>query len=186
MRYPPKYELPELPVVEGIHYTYAGLKWNHKQQVLHPNAKETFTWAVAENPGCEEFIDGFFKYYKELGVDFIRMDFLSWYEDGNDLKFYTNTELLALNADGFVGKPLNDKLGENHEVWYGQMTNGDWVVGLFNREDKSASISVDFSALGISGEMNMRDLWKHADEGKASALTANIPAHGCKIVKLTK
>lgn len=105
---------------------------------------------------------------------------------GNNLKFYTNTELLALNADGFVGKPLNDKLGENHEVWYGQMTNGDWVVGLFNREDKSAIISVDFSALGISGEMNMRDLWKHVDEGKASALTANIPAHGCKIVKLTK
>lgn len=51
-------------VVEGTNYTYAGLKWNHKQQVLHPNAKETFTWAVAENPGCEEFIDGFFKYYK--------------------------------------------------------------------------------------------------------------------------
>ena len=66
------------------------------------------------------------------------------------------------------------------------MTNGDWVVGLFNREDKSAIISVDFSALGISGEMNVHDLWKHVDEGKASALTANIPAHGCKIVKLTK
>ena len=105
---------------------------------------------------------------------------------GNNLKFYTNSELLALNADGFVGKPLNDKLGENHEVWYGQMSNGDWVVGLFNREDKAATISVDFSTMGISGEMNMRDLWKHADEGKASVLTATIPAHGCKIVKLTK
>ena len=39
---------------------------------------------------------------------------------------------------------------------------------------------------GISGEMNVRDLWKHVDEGKASSLTANVPAHGCKIVKLTK
>lgn len=319
-------------VVEGTTYKYAGLKWNHKSTVMNPNAKEVFTWAVAENPGCEEFIDGFFKYYKELGVDFIRMDFLSWYEDGKDryagiqgrgygresyaramayiaasakkygvftslvmphmyddavveakygnmvrivadtgtgtwwhcsaqdkgksyttwpncmnqfdgfkywshiagrdkiildgdflrlntfdndnerqtvvslqllaggpvavadqpssigdnLKFYTNSELLALNADGFVGKPLSDKLGENSEVWYGQMKNGDWVVGLFNRDENAATMTVDFSTLGISGEMNVRDLWKHVDEGKASSLTANVPAHGCKIVKLTK
>jgi hypothetical protein len=47
-------------------------------------------------------------------------------------------------------------------------------------------MTVDFSQLGISGEMNVRDLWKHVDEGKASSLTANVPAHGCKIVKLTK
>lgn len=319
-------------VVEGTTYKYAGLKWNHKSTVMNPNAKEIFNWAVAENPGCEEFIDGFFKYYKELGVDFIRMDFLSWYEDGKDryagiqgrgygresyaralayiaasakkygvftslvmphmyddavveakygnmvrivadtgtgtwwhcsaqdkgksyttwpncmnqfdgfkywshiagrdkvildgdflrlntfdndnerqtvvslqllaggpvavadqpssigdnLKFYTNSELLALNADGFVGKPLSDKLGDNNEVWYGQMKNGDWVVGLFNRDENTATMTVDFSQLGISGEMNVRDLWKHVDEGKASSLTANVPAHGCKIVKLTK
>ena len=51
-------------VVEGTTYKYAGLKWNHKSTVMNPNAKEIFTWAVAENPGCEEFIDGFFKYYK--------------------------------------------------------------------------------------------------------------------------
>ena len=105
---------------------------------------------------------------------------------GDNLKFYTNSELLALNADGFVGKPLSDKLGENNEVWYGQMKNGDWVVGLFNRDENTATMTVDFSQLGISGEMNVRDLWKHVDEGKASSLTANVPAHGCKIVKLTK
>ena len=29
-------------------------------------------------------IDGFFKHYHDLGVDFIRMDFLSWYKDGFD------------------------------------------------------------------------------------------------------
>lgn len=318
--------------VEGTDVTFGQLLYNGSTTVMNPNAKEIFNWAVAENPGCEEFIDGFFKYYKELGVDFIRMDFLSWYEDGKDryagiqgrgygresyaralayiaasakkygvftslvmphmyddavveakygnmvrivadtgtgtwwhcsaqdkgksyttwpncmnqfdgfkywshiagrdkvildgdflrlntfdndnerqtvvslqllaggpvavadqpssigdnLKFYTNSELLALNADGFVGKPLSDKLGDNNELWYGQMKNGDWVVGLFNRDENTATMTVDFSQLGISGEMNVRDLWKHVDEGKASSLTANVPAHGCKIVKLTK
>ena len=291
-----------------------------------------FHWIVAENPGAKEYIDGFFKHYKELGVEFIRMDFLSWYEDGkdrgigvvgrgygresyaramayigeaakkygiftslvmphnfndaeiearygnmmrivcdtggggwwhtsaqdkgksyanwpqcmnqfdgftywshlsgrnkiildgdfirlnkfdtdaeretvislqlmaggpvaaadqystigNNLKFYVNDELLALNKDGFVGKPLSDKLGDKkNEIWYGKMTNGDYVVGLFNRSDNTASVSVKLSDIGISGEKNVRDLWKHTDEGKASVVSANIPAHGCKIVKLS-
>ena len=106
---------------------------------------------------------------------------------GNNLKFYVNDELLALNRDGFVGKPLSDKLGDKkNEIWYGQMSNGDYVLALFNRSDNTYTVSVNFSEIGISGEMNVRDLWAHADEGKASSVTANIPAHGCKVVKLTK
>ena len=66
------------------------------------------------------------------------------------------------------------------------MSNGDYVLALFNRSDNASTVSVNFSEIGINGEMNVRDLWAHADEGKASAVTANIPAHGCKVVKLTK
>ena len=106
---------------------------------------------------------------------------------GDNAKYYTNDELLALNRDGFVGKPLSDKLGnKKNEIWYGQMSNGDYVLALFNRSDNTSTVSVNFSEIGISGEMNVRDLWAHADEGKAAAITANIPAHGCKVVKLTK
>lgn len=326
---------PRETKIEGTDYTFGDLYYNKEtdKDVWYPSNNDTwFHWVVASHPGAQEYIDGFFKHYSEMGVKFIRMDFLSWYEDGKDryagiqgrgygrenyaralayiaasakkygvftslvmphmyddavveakygnmvrivadtgtgtwwhcsaqdkgksysnwpncmnqfdgfkywshiagrdkvildgdflrlntfdndnerqtvvslqllaggpvavadqpgsigdnLKFYTNSELLALNADGFVGKPLSDKLGENNEVWYGQMKNGDWVVGLFNRDENTATMTVDFSQLGISGEMNVRDLWKHVDEGKASSLTANVPAHGCKIVKLTK
>ena len=104
---------------------------------------------------------------------------------GNDMKYYTNNELLELNKDGFVGKPLSDKLNDrNNEIWYGQMTNGDYVLGIFNRNDNSDQITVDFSTLGIQGEKQIRDLWEHVDEGSASSITATIPAHGCKIVRL--
>ena len=319
--------------IEGTDYTFGNLYYNGSTQVVNPGVDDMwFHWIVAENPGAKEYIDGFFKHYKELGVEFIRMDFLSWYEDGkdrgmgvvgrgygrenyaramayigeaakkygiftslvmphnfndaeiearygnmmrivcdtggggwwhtsaqdkgksyanwpqcmnqfdgftywshlsgrnkiildgdfirlnkfdtdaeretvislqlmaggpvaaadqystigNNLKFYVNDELLALNKDGFVGKPLSDKLGDKkNEIWYGQMTNGDYVVGLFNRSDNTASVSVKLSDIGISGEKNVRDLWKHTDEGKASVVSANIPAHGCKIVKLS-
>ena len=320
--------------IEGTDYTFGNLYYNGSTQVVNPGVDDTwFHWIVAENPGAKEYIDGFFKHYKELGVEFIRMDFLSWYEDGkdrgmgvvgrgygresyaramayigeaakkygiftslvmphnfndaeiearygnmmrivcdtggggwwhtsaqdkgksyaswpqcmnqfdgftywshlsgrnkiildgdfirlnkfdtdaeretvislqlmaggpvaaadqystigNNLKFYVNDELLALNKDGFVGKPLSDKLGDKkNEIWYGQMSNGDYVVGLFNRGDNTASVSLRLSDIGIGGEMKVRDLWKHTDEGKASVVSANIPAHGCKIVKLAK
>ena len=106
---------------------------------------------------------------------------------GDNVKFYQNTELLELNKDRFVGHPLSDKLNDpNNQVWYGQMSNGDYVIGMFNRDDNARSVSVDFSELGISGEWKVRDLWKHADEGSASSITASLPAHGCKIVRLTK
>ena len=318
--------------IEGTDYTFGNLYYNGKNAVQNPGTEDKwFHWAVAENPGCKEYIDGFFKHYKEMGVEFIRMDFLSWYEDGqdrnvgvtgrgygresyalamryiaesakkygiftslvmphlnadaqveslygnmirivadtgtggwwhcsaqdkgksyrtwpncmnmfdgftywshisgrnkvildgdfirlntfdtdaekqtvvslqlmagapvaasdlpstigNDMKYYTNDELLALNKDGFVGKPLSDKLNDkNNEIWYGQMTNGDYVLGIFNRNDNSDQVTVDFSTLGIQGTKQIRDLWEHEDEGSGSSITATIPAHGCKIVRL--
>jgi len=320
--------------IPGSNYNFGSLYYNGKFKVEHPEADDLwFHWAVAENPGTKAYIDGFFKHFSDLGVDFIRMDFLSWYEDGNDrnmgvvgrgygrksytkalkyicesatkygiftslvmphlyndaeleskygnmvrivsdtgtggwwhcssrdqgrsyttwpncmnqfdgfaywshisgrdnvildgdfirlnkfesdteretvislqlmaggpiavadqhntigdnLKFYTNSELLELNADKFVGKPLSDKLGDkNNEIWYGQMSDGDYVVGLFNRDDKPRSYSLDLKDLGIQGEWKQRDLWLHADEGASSLIEATIPGHGCKIVRLSK
>lgn len=105
---------------------------------------------------------------------------------GSNLTFYTNSELIQLRKDGFVGQPLNAKLGESgNEVWYGTMQNGDYVVGLFNRSDQAQTLSVNLSQLGIDGEKNVRDLWTHTDEGNAATVSASVPAHGCKIVRLT-
>ena len=325
---------PRETKIEGTEYTVGDLYYDGKSEIMNPAASNLwFNWAVAEYPGAREYIDGFFKHYAELGIDYIRMDFLSWYEDGkdrnigvvghgygrasyaralayiaesakkygiftslvmphlnndaeveslygnmagivadtanggwwhcsaadkgksyatwpncmnmfdgfiywshvsgrekmildgdfirlntfstdaeketvvslqlmaggpvtvadwpntigNDVHFYTNDEMLALNADRFVGKPLSDALNDaRSSIWYGQMSNGDYVVGLFNRNDAAQTMEVALSDLGISGEMNARDLWRHADEGKVSVLKASVPAHGCKIVKLTK
>lgn len=325
---------PRETKIEGTDYDFSSLYYNGSTSVQNPNAEDRwFHWAVAENPGTREFIDGFFKHYKDLGIDYIRMDFLSWYEDGKDrnmgvvgrgygresyaralsyiaesakkygiftslvmphlyndaeveakygnmvrivcdtsgggwwhcsaqdkgksyttwpncmnmfdgftywshiagrdkvildgdfirlnkfdtdaeretvvslqlmaggpvtvadqhntigdnLKFYTNSELLELNTDKFVGKPLSDKLNDkNNEVWFGQMSNGDYIVGLFNRDDNSRAYSLNLSTLGIEGEWKMRDLWRHADEGSVSTISATVPAHGCKIIRLSK
>ncbi len=107
---------------------------------------------------------------------------------GNFDKFYTNEELLALNADRFVGKPLSDEVNsEGSCIWYGTMSNGDVVLALFNREENSRNMSVNLADLGLEGTYNVRDLWRHADEGTVeTTFTAPVPRHDCKVVKLTK
>ncbi|MEI6948641.1 hypothetical protein V9K67_15715 [Paraflavisolibacter sp. H34] len=104
---------------------------------------------------------------------------------GNSLWVYQNAELLALNQDGFVGHPLtNNPTRDSSQVWKGQLSNGDWVVGFFNREDKPRTRSIDFASLGLKGSAAVRDLWQHKDLGRQAFFTAEVPAHGCVVVKI--
>ena len=104
---------------------------------------------------------------------------------GNDLWLYHNTELLELNQDGFVGKPLsNDPTDKSSQIWKGQMLNGDCIIGMFNREDSIETRHLDFSTLGIEGSAKVRDLWAQTDLGAINSIAANIPPHGCLIYKV--
>lgn len=106
---------------------------------------------------------------------------------GDNLRFYTNDEILALNKDRFVGRPLDTMLdSEGSRIWHGEMSNGDYIVALFNREDSPAGFKIDLKTFGLDGPMKVRDLWKHIDEGEASVLEATVAAHGCKVMRLSK
>lgn len=317
-------------------YKIGGLRYNSSDKVLYPEKTDSFPWAVPSHNGCREFIDGFFKYYKSIGVEYVRMDFMCLFETGdgasempgkgygreeyelglkyicesaqkygvftsivmpnlkedgalelqycnmyrfsadtfdggwghvsawlrgefrpgtwptthnifdgyvkwashagagkaipdgdfirlnkmedeneckteislhlmaggplqasdrpeiiaqtdNWLRFYQNEEMLSLNADRFVGKPLSDDISSDRsQIWFGQMSDGSYILALFNREDEVRNRYVHFSELGIDGEMNVRDLWEHSDEGRKSEISAEVPRHGVKVVKLTK
>ena len=94
--------------------------------------------------------------------------------------------MLALNKDGFVGKPLSRDLNSSDsQIWTGQMTNGDWIVAFFNREDSEQTRFLAINTLGEES-MNVRDLWEHTDLGRQRNLNYTIPAHGCKVFRLTK
>lgn len=322
--------------IDGTGYKIGGLRYNSSDKVLYPGKSDSFPWAVPSHKGCREFIDGFFKYYKSLGIEYIRMDFMCLFETGdgaggmpgrgygreeyelalkyicesaqkygvftsivmpnlkengalelqycnmyrfsadtfdggwghvsswlrgefrpgtwpttnnifdgytkwawaagkdkaipdgdfirlntmadeneckseislhlmaggplqasdrpemiaqtdNWLRFYQNEEMLALNKDRFVGKPLSDDIGsERSQIWCGQMSDGSYVLALFNREDDTRNRYVHFSDLGIDGDMNVRDLWERRDEGRMRELSVEVPRHGVKVVRLTK
>lgn len=106
---------------------------------------------------------------------------------GSSLWIYQNAELLAMNRDGFVGKPLSSDPNEKakSQVWKGQLSNGDWIVGLFNRENTPQTRVFNIaSELGIS-EGYVRELWSHEDQGVKNTLAVSIPVHGCKIYRIS-
>ncbi len=325
-------------LIPGTNIPVGSLMYDERlDKVGHPEIvdKWNYKWLLATHEGSEEWIDGFFKHYKELGVDYLRIDFLSWYEDGverisgettskgygrdnyalslayiaraakkygiftglvmphmyndgelerkygnmvrivgdtwdggwgftssnyrgkswptwphcenqydgftywnhitgkgeiipdgdfirlhtyetdaekefvvslqlmaggcvtiadhpstlkeGDEKFYTNAELLALNADRFVGRPLDRSLNsEGSNVWYGRMSDGDYIVGVFNRDDVSKPVNIPLSTFGIEGAMKSRYLWLHEDEGEIRSITTTIAPHGCKILRLSE
>lgn len=107
---------------------------------------------------------------------------------GNDLWLYQNSELLDLNTAKFVGKPLsNDPTNANSQTWRGQLSNGDWIIGFFNRETTPQVRSMNFlNQLGVTGQVMVRDLWQHANLGKMSDISVTVPPHGSVILKLIK
>lgn len=108
-----------------------------------------------------------------------------------DLEVYCNEELLELSSKGFCAKPISRDIhdAENSSRWVGQMENGDYVVGFFNRENTNKKFSIDFhKELGIDSNKAaiVRDLWEHKDIGlKYGKFEETLSPHSCVIIKLT-
>lgn len=105
---------------------------------------------------------------------------------GDSLWVYQNEELLALNEDAFVGQPRSgDPTNEDSQVWYGQMTNGDTVVGLFNRESTPRTRWLSFADIGVTDDVIVRDLWQHASLGSMGTISVELAPHASMVVRLT-
>ncbi len=105
---------------------------------------------------------------------------------GENLWVYQNEEMLALHADGFVGKPrVHDPTSEASQVWTGRMSNGDVIVGLFNRESTPRTRSLSFADVGIEGEATVRDLWQRAPLPAMDAISVELAPHASMILRLT-
>ena len=104
-------------------------------------------------------------------------------EGVDNSSYYLNQEILALNKAGFVGKPMG--LGES-ERWAGQLPDGSWVVGLFNRDRSVKTQTLNFQEdLGITGTASVRELWQHKNYGKMDRFTVDLSACDCTILKIT-
>jgi alpha-galactosidase len=114
---------------------------------------------------------------------------------GNDLRNMTadtkeillNREVIAVDQDklGKAGTQIS-KDGDR-EVWAKPLDKGAHAVGLFNRGEEDAQITVKWTDLQLKGKQKVRDLWAHADRGAvADQFTAKVPAHGVVMIRVAK
>jgi len=117
---------------------------------------------------------------------------------GNDIRsmsaatktILTNAEVIAVDQDalGVQGK-LVASPGKDLQVWAKKLAaNGTVAVVLLNRSGSSASITADWSAIGLpAGAATVRDLWSHTDAGSftGSYTAASVPSHGVAMLKIT-
>jgi alpha-galactosidase len=114
---------------------------------------------------------------------------------GNDLRSMTaDTKAILLNSD--VIAVNQDKLGKagsrvtvngETEVWARALDGGAYAIGLFNRGTAEATIAVRWSDLKLSGPLQVRDLWAHADRGRqADGFTATVPSHGVVMIRASR
>ena len=108
---------------------------------------------------------------------------------GENAHFYQNEEILALNKAGFAACPLSMNCGQSRSsIWVGQLPDGDWVAGMFNREDSEQTMTVSFSKdLGFAKgtKAMVRDLWRRADLGEQEDMyRVSLQPHSCVVVKI--
>jgi glucan 1,6-alpha-isomaltosidase len=115
---------------------------------------------------------------------------------GDDTSFYTNEEVLEVRQAGLVGKPISynphsydyDPRSRDPERWVGQLPDGSWVVGLFNRTTGPAPSerNVRFhDVFGLNEPALVRDLWAHQDVGTLTSWKVTLQPHLCSLVKVT-
>ena len=116
---------------------------------------------------------------------------------GNDLRSMsaatkttlTNSEVIAVDQDplGLQGR-LVASPGANLQIWSKTLSGTNTrAVALLNRGTATASITVQWSALGIpTGAAMIRDLWNHSDLGmfSGSYTASSVPSHGVVMLKV--
>ncbi len=113
---------------------------------------------------------------------------------GNDLRsmtdeirsILTNTEVIAVDQDPAV-KPAHKVSEQGTSIVLARpLADGSTAVGMFNRGEEPARISVPWEILGLAGKkLNVRDLWEHKDVPHSGIeYTATIPRHGVVMLRV--
>jgi alpha-galactosidase len=114
---------------------------------------------------------------------------------GNDIRNMTpeikailmNKEVVAVDQDALGRQAVRVAKVGDLEVWSRPLADGGRAVGLFNRGASAATVTANWSDIGVTGAHMVRDLWKHEDIGeKDGSFAAEVPSHGVVMVKVAK
>ena len=96
-----------------------------------------------------------------------------------------NDEVLAVDQDQLGSAGHRCAKDGQLEVWTRTLSDGTQAVGLFNRSRKNATVTVQWSDLGLSGAQLVRDLWQRRDLGVIeNVYSVEVPRHGAVMLKV--
>jgi hypothetical protein len=105
--------------------------------------------------------------------------------DAWTLALLTNPEVIAVNQDA-LGQPaqrLTNVLA-GAEIWTKKLADKSLAVGIFNRGKTAMSVNLIWKNLGLRAKPAVRDLWLRKDLGRAKSFSAEIPPHGCVLLRV--
>ena len=103
--------------------------------------------------------------------------------DDFGLQLLTNDEVIAVQQTGSVAAPT-DK-GNEDQIWSAKNADSSLILALFNRDNKTQTISVSWRDLALKNHVHVRDLWAHQDLGVVpSQFAATLAPHACRLLKL--
>jgi len=96
-----------------------------------------------------------------------------------------NPEVIAVNQDAF-GQPaqrLTNVLA-GVEIWTKKLADKSLAVGIFNRGNTIVPVNLVWHGLGLRAKPAVRDLWLRKDLGRQKDFTAELPPHGCALLRV--
>jgi alpha-galactosidase len=108
--------------------------------------------------------------------------------DDFTLNLLSNDEVLALDQDPLGREATCLWTKDDIRVYVKPLEDGGWGVGFFNLGTAPRNLAFsEFGALGMSGKLHVRDLWRQQDlpgvDAAAGTLSMTIPAHGVMLYK---
>ncbi len=96
-------------------------------------------------------------------------------------------EIIEVNQDPLGESGLVIQQADSCFLMVKNLVDGSKAVGLFNRGSQVANISVDWSALQISGRQTVRDLWHQKELGVfKDKFSSQVPPLGVVMIKVNK
>lgn len=125
-----------------------------------------------------------------LGNDFTRR----WGAPDPDtlMEILTNEEVVAINQDvlGKQARIIWRSSNKNEEILSRPLEDGSYAVGLLNRSlttQTSATVTVNWSQLGITGEYTVRDVWERQNKGTfTSSYSCTVEPREVKVLRIFK
>ena len=94
--------------------------------------------------------------------------------------------MLDVNQDA-LGKQATRVVGTaTTDVYAKVLEDGSWAVGLFNRGEAQASVTVNWADLKLAGNnQRVRDLWRQKDLGVfPDQFEAPVAPHGVVLIQI--